>query len=154
MVLDTFLLNTQHYKVWIKGEWSNPGKGTVPSLIPRYCRYWKRSVRVALTKYNTIVVICTKGTWYSFTPSQSQFFFVIRQNIFLKNEDILMFVLCFFYCYFHFQHYCYELNEQNRNSLEKKSYLHFSLFFILIAFLWKVSKKKKKARNNKNICVC
>ena len=26
MVLDTALLNTQHYKVGIKGKWSNPGK--------------------------------------------------------------------------------------------------------------------------------
>ena len=27
MVLDTYLLDTQHYKVRIKGKWSNPGKG-------------------------------------------------------------------------------------------------------------------------------
>ena len=27
MVLDTYLLNTQHYKVQIKGKYSNPGKG-------------------------------------------------------------------------------------------------------------------------------
>ena len=26
MVLDAALLNTQHYKVGIKGRWSNPGK--------------------------------------------------------------------------------------------------------------------------------
>ena len=29
MVLDTSLLNTQHHKVWIKGMWSNLGKGVV-----------------------------------------------------------------------------------------------------------------------------
>ena len=34
MVLDDFLLNTQHYKVQIKGKWSNPGKGVVPSPKP------------------------------------------------------------------------------------------------------------------------
>ena len=28
--LDASLLNTQHYKVWIKGKWSNPGKGVAP----------------------------------------------------------------------------------------------------------------------------
>ena len=27
IVLDFSLLNTQHYKVWIKGKWSNPEKG-------------------------------------------------------------------------------------------------------------------------------
>ena len=32
MVLDVFLLNTQHYKVWIKDKWNNPGKEVAPSL--------------------------------------------------------------------------------------------------------------------------
>ena len=30
-VLDAPLLNTQHYKVWMKGKWSNLGKGVAPS---------------------------------------------------------------------------------------------------------------------------
>ena len=29
MVLDTSLLVSQHYEVWIKDKWSNPGKGVV-----------------------------------------------------------------------------------------------------------------------------
>ena len=32
MVFDTSLLNTQHYKIWIKGKWSNQGKEVAPSL--------------------------------------------------------------------------------------------------------------------------
>ena len=32
MVLDFSLPNTHHYKVWIKGEWSNQGKGVAPPL--------------------------------------------------------------------------------------------------------------------------
>ena len=32
MVLDTSLLNTQHYKVRIKSKWSHPGDGVAPSL--------------------------------------------------------------------------------------------------------------------------
>ena len=32
MVLDASLLNTQHYKIWIKVKWSNPGKRIAPSL--------------------------------------------------------------------------------------------------------------------------
>ena len=36
MVLDAFLLNTQHYKVHIKGKWSNPRKGVAPSPTPQY----------------------------------------------------------------------------------------------------------------------
>ena len=39
MVLDTFLLYTQHYKVWIKGQWTNPGKGAVPFSRPQCSIY-------------------------------------------------------------------------------------------------------------------
>ena len=34
MVLDASSLNPQHYKVWLKGKWSNPRKGVVPSHTP------------------------------------------------------------------------------------------------------------------------
>ena len=34
MVLDATLFNTQHYKVWLKGKWNNPGKGVVLSPTP------------------------------------------------------------------------------------------------------------------------
>ena len=30
---------TQHYKVWIKGKWTNPRKGVVPSSTPWCSRY-------------------------------------------------------------------------------------------------------------------
>ena len=33
MVFDATLLNTQHYKIMIKGKWNNPGNGLVPSPI-------------------------------------------------------------------------------------------------------------------------
>ena len=39
MVLDAALLNTQHYKVRIKGKWTNPGKGVTSSSTPRCHRY-------------------------------------------------------------------------------------------------------------------
>ena len=48
MVLDTSLLNTQQHKVCIKGKWSNPGKGVVPSPTPQCSSYWKGSLPVAL----------------------------------------------------------------------------------------------------------
>ena len=48
MVLETSLLNIQHYKIWIKGKMSNPGKGIVPSAAPQCSSYWKESFRVAL----------------------------------------------------------------------------------------------------------
>ena len=39
MVLDAFLLNTQHNKVWIKGKMMNPGKGAASSSTPQCCSY-------------------------------------------------------------------------------------------------------------------
>ena len=48
MVLDASLLNTKHYKVWIKSKWSNPGKGIAPSSTPQCSSYWKGSLQVTL----------------------------------------------------------------------------------------------------------
>ena len=48
MVLDASLLNTQHYKLRIKGKWSNPRKGVAPSSTPRRSSYWKENLRVVL----------------------------------------------------------------------------------------------------------
>ena len=48
IVLDASLLNTQHYKVWIKGKWTNPGKGVETSPTPRGNGFSKVSLWVAL----------------------------------------------------------------------------------------------------------
>ena len=48
MVLDTSLLNTQHYVVRVKDKWGNPGKRVSPSPTSRCCNYWKGSFRVIL----------------------------------------------------------------------------------------------------------
>ena len=46
MVLDAALLNTQHYKVRIKGKDEQSGKGVAPSPIPLCSSYLKGSLRV------------------------------------------------------------------------------------------------------------
>ena len=43
MVLNASLLNIQHYKVQIKGNWSNPEKGVAPSTTPWCSSYLLRS---------------------------------------------------------------------------------------------------------------
>ena len=48
MVLDALLLNTQHYKVRIKGKVGNPGKEVVPFSTPKCSSYGKGSLRVTL----------------------------------------------------------------------------------------------------------
>ena len=45
LVLDASLLNTQHYKVWIKRKMSNPVKGVAPSSISWSSSYWKGSLQ-------------------------------------------------------------------------------------------------------------
>ena len=44
MVLDTSLLNTQHYKVWVKSNGSNPAKDVEPSPTPQSSGNWKRKL--------------------------------------------------------------------------------------------------------------
>ena len=48
MVLDTSLLNSQHYKVLSRVKWSNPGKRVALTPTPRCSSYWKGSLLVAL----------------------------------------------------------------------------------------------------------
>ena len=39
VVLDTSLLNTQHYNIWVKDKLSNPRKGVAPSPATRCSSY-------------------------------------------------------------------------------------------------------------------
>ena len=48
MVLDTSLLNTQQYKVYIRVKWRNPRKEVEPSPTPQCSSYWNGSLRIAL----------------------------------------------------------------------------------------------------------
>ena len=48
MVLDTYLLNTQQYKVTFRVKWSNPGKGVALFSTPWCSSLWKESILVAL----------------------------------------------------------------------------------------------------------
>ena len=70
MVLDTSLLNTQEYKVHIKGkvEWSNPGKGVVPSPTPQCSSYGKGSLLVALEYDPQLYYILKNGIEFLHIP--------------------------------------------------------------------------------------
>ena len=48
MVLDASLLNTQHYKVQIKGKVKQSREGVTPSPTPWCCSYRKGSLRVTV----------------------------------------------------------------------------------------------------------
>ena len=95
MVPNTSILNTQHYKVRIKGKWSNPGKGVTPFPTspywkgrlqvtlnydhqlyypgkgvtpfpsPRCSSYWKGSLRIALI-YGWPTLLIIENDWNTF----------------------------------------------------------------------------------------
>ena len=48
MILDSALLNTQHYKVKIKVKWNNSSKGVAPSPTSRCNSYWKGDLQDTL----------------------------------------------------------------------------------------------------------
>ena len=68
MVLDTSLLNTQHYKEVSRVKWRNPGEGIAPFPTPQGCSYWKESIRVAFN--------------YS-----RQHYYLYKQNLALNNQQ-------------------------------------------------------------------
>ena len=57
MVFDTFLLNTQHHKVWIKGKWNNPGKDYHPPLHLSVVAIEKGAFGLPLTMVSQILYI-------------------------------------------------------------------------------------------------
>ena len=97
------LLNTRHYKVWVKGKWSNPGKG----VVPRCSSYWKGSLWVALdySQLTTYIfmflwwkqVACHRKwtRWYKFKFWTQLFVFPFYANAFEKgmNPPLLLLAL-------------------------------------------------------------
>ena len=59
MVLDASLLNTQHYKVRIKGKVERPGKGVAPFPTPWCSSYRKGSLRVTLDYGRQLYLLTT-----------------------------------------------------------------------------------------------
>ena len=57
MVLDATLLNTQHYKEWIKGKGVNPGKESRPPLHLGVVAIKKGVFRSPLTKVANLTFI-------------------------------------------------------------------------------------------------
>ena len=68
MVLDASLLNSQHYKVWIKGKVEQSREGVVPSPTPWCSSYRKGSLRVTLDYgrplYFLLIYICVCACIY------------------------------------------------------------------------------------------
>ena len=55
MVLDASLLNTQHYKVQIKGKWNNPGEGVASPLLLSVVAIEKGAFGLVLTMVGQLI---------------------------------------------------------------------------------------------------
>ena len=93
IILDTSLLNTGYYKVWIKGKWNNPEK---PFLTLQYSSYWKGSHRITLD-YGSYIYICIKISLLVQWKESKYFIFGI--NVFFYSYFMY---LCTPTCFGHF----------------------------------------------------
>ena len=57
MVLDTSLLNTQQYQVWIKSKVEQSRERSCALPYPRRSSYWKRSLQVELNYVHQLYFI-------------------------------------------------------------------------------------------------
>ena len=87
MVLDAFLLNTQHYMVRIKVKWSNPGKGVVPFSTPQCCSYRKRNLRITLD-YGGQLIASVKYFRISSDDMYLFFFCVNKKTVYLYKTEL------------------------------------------------------------------
>ena len=77
MILDATLLNTQHYKVWVK--WSNSVNGVVPSPAYRCGSYWKGSLRITLEKSRQLYLLYLYPIkWHSSIENECIFYLTHR----------------------------------------------------------------------------
>ena len=76
MVLDTSLLNTQHYKVLIKSKEDNPGNGVAPSPTPRCSSYWKGAFVSPSTTVANFTYLLIFTLWSARTVRSDRWHFI------------------------------------------------------------------------------
>ena len=85
MVLDASLLNTQHYKVRIKGKVEQSREGVAPSPTPWCCSYRKGNLRVTLD-YGRQLYFNMIFSYVKPHDSYVQNMFIIKQKITWKSK--------------------------------------------------------------------
>ena len=131
------LLNTNHYKVQIKGKWNNPGKGVASFQTPRCSSYWKENLRVSLNYGQPIYLLI-----YQFSLSLYIYIYIYRErerereesfnkgNFYLSiNENHWMQKVNFIYLSYS-SVYLRELF--NKYSINKENFLSLSLSLSLL----------------------
>ena len=87
MVLDASLLNTQHYKAWIKGKVEQSREGVAPSTTHWCSSYRKGSLRVTLDYGRQLYLLISSfngiSTFVDYLrpkPSLSTIYFIARES--------------------------------------------------------------------------
>ena len=92
MVLDASLLNTQHYKVWIKGKVGQSREGVAPSPTPWCSSYRKGSLRVTLDYGRQLyLLIFTKYIFFVYKPLSYIFTFNNWKLVSLDNNWVILY---------------------------------------------------------------
>ena len=98
MVLDAFLLNTQPYKVRIKGKVEKSQKGIAPSPTPRYSSCWKGNLRVRLDYGRQLYFIYeTEAAWTCKCQIITKLLTRLR-NILISLKESYAVILCAKHC--------------------------------------------------------
>ena len=87
MELDASLLNTQHYKVQIKGKWNNPGRRVMNSPTPWCSGYWKGKLLVVLN-YGRLNLLT--NLLYTQTVIEAKICYLPDRNYYLCNKQLQM----------------------------------------------------------------
>ena len=94
MVLDASLLNTQHYKVWIKGKVEQSREGVAPSPTPWCSSYRKGSLRVALDYGHQLYFLLTINKSAYTKKLSGNLFNDPGIIVFLKDLPFILMIIC------------------------------------------------------------
>ena len=114
MVLDASLLNTQHYKVRIKGKVEQSREGVAPSPTHWCSSYRKGILRVTLDYgrqlylltlyiYNLYIIYVLYNTFIYHTPILYLFFLLYKISVYI----FLSYILCIYTLYIYIYIYIY-----------------------------------------------
>ena len=108
MVLDASLLNTQHYKVRIKGKVEQSREGVAPSPTHWCCSYRKGSLRVTLDYGRQLYFIFT-SQWKCIRFILIIYHSFIYLFYLFSNNEFILFRFNSFYC-FTYSIYCIQFS--------------------------------------------
>ena len=85
MILDTSLVNTYHYKVWIKDKWNNPRKGVALFLPLGVVAIEKEAFELFLTTVSQFIYIYMVCAQKEIERYIYIYIYIKREKVFISN---------------------------------------------------------------------